>query len=67
MRSSFTPEEVTRIEDKAYEVGIRIGKLEERKRILNILSSQVCDCTTYCERLDVFMPQLLALIHKEDK
>ena len=39
MRSSFTPEEVTQIEDKAYEVGLRIGKHEERERIIRVLAT----------------------------
>lgn len=34
MRSSFTPEEVDRIENKAYEVGISVGERQERERIL---------------------------------
>ncbi len=37
MRDSFTPEEVSRIENKAYEVGIGIGASQERERIIAIL------------------------------
>lgn len=40
MRESFTPEEVTQIEDKAYEVGLRIGKHEERERIIALLEAE---------------------------
>lgn len=43
MRSSFTPEEVTRIEDKAYEVGINIGVHQERIRILTLLEEWLND------------------------
>jgi hypothetical protein len=47
MRESFTPEEVTRIEDKAYEVGMNIGKLNERERILAIWDAEMqCPCET---------------------
>lgn len=43
MRDSFTPEEVTRIEDKAYEVGIRVGTHQERIRILTLLEEWLTD------------------------
>lgn len=39
MRDSFTPEEVTRIEDKAYEVGVGIGASQERERIIALLET----------------------------
>lgn len=39
MRSSFKPEEVDRIEMKAYEVGISVGEFQERERIIAILES----------------------------
>lgn len=37
MRDSFTPEEVDRIENTAYEVGVKIGVTQERERIIAIL------------------------------
>ena len=37
MRDSFTPEEVDRIENKAYEVGVGIGVTQERERIIALL------------------------------
>jgi hypothetical protein len=43
MRSSYTPKEVTHIEDKAYEVGIRIGTQQERLRILTLLEEWLND------------------------
>ena len=67
MRSSFNPEEVTQIEDKAYEVGVRIGRSEEQSRILDILSAQACNCTTYCDKIDMSFSTLIALIRGENK
>jgi hypothetical protein len=43
MRESFTPEEVDRIEAKAYEVGVGIGASQERTRILALLEGWVSD------------------------
>lgn len=43
MRSSYTPEEVARIEDKAYEVGVSIGTNQERARILTLLEEWLND------------------------
>ena len=43
MRKSFTPKEVSKIEDKAYEVGIQIGTQKERIRILKILEEWLND------------------------
>lgn len=40
MRDSFTPEEVDRIENKAYEVGVGIGVSQERKRIIALLEEE---------------------------
>jgi hypothetical protein len=37
LRDSFTPEEVDRIENTAYEVGVKIGVTQERERIIAIL------------------------------
>ena len=39
MRDSFTPEEVDRIEEKAYEVGVGIGASQERERIISLLKT----------------------------
>jgi len=39
MRDSFTPEEVDRIENKAYEVGVGIGASQERERIIALLEA----------------------------
>ena len=43
MRESFTPEEVDRIENKAYEVGVGIGASQERERIITLLEAWVAD------------------------
>ncbi|NBR24513.1 MAG: hypothetical protein EBU08_12225 [Micrococcales bacterium] len=40
MRESFTPEEVDRIEEKAYEVGVGIGATQERERIIALLEHE---------------------------
>ena len=40
MRDLFTPEEVDRIENKAYEVGVGIGASQERERILALLEHE---------------------------
>jgi len=45
MRSSFTPEEVDQIEEKAYEVGERIGRRLERERIVALLKQHLCTFT----------------------
>ena len=62
MRDFFTPEEVTRIEDKAYEVGVSVGEYKERVRMLDIIASQVCDCTLGCGRLDTTVEKMISLI-----
>lgn len=50
MRSSFTPEEVDRIENKAYEVGVGVGEFQERKRILEAIGTCPCNCPQdHCE------------------
>jgi hypothetical protein len=43
MKSSFTPEEVAQIEDKAYKAGVSVGTHEERLRILVILDKWLND------------------------
>jgi hypothetical protein len=43
MRDSFTPEEVDRIENTAFEVGFRIGGSQERSRILALLEARLND------------------------
>ena len=40
MRESFTPEEVNRIENNAYEVGVGIGASQERERIIALLQKE---------------------------
>jgi len=40
MRDSFTPEEVDRIAEKAYEVGVGIGASQERERIIALLEHE---------------------------
>ena len=61
MRESFTPEEVTRIEDKAYEVGMSIGKMNERDRILALWDAEMgCPC-------EEAMQHLALLIKRENK
>lgn len=67
MRDSFTPEEVTRIEDKAYEVGVSVGEYKERIRILDIVASQICDCTLDCGRLDTTVEKMISLIKEENE
>jgi hypothetical protein len=62
MRDSFTPEEVTRIEEKAYEVGVGIGASQERERIIALLEARrydlaSClkddDCAVRADAIDV--------------
>jgi hypothetical protein len=43
MRKSFTAKEISKIEDKACEVGIRIGTQQERIRILILLEEWLAD------------------------
>lgn len=43
VRDSFTPQEVNRIENKAYEVGFSVGAHEERLRILTLLEEWLAD------------------------
>lgn len=43
MRKSFTAKEISKIEDKACEVGIRIGTQQERIRILILLEEWIAD------------------------
>lgn len=63
MRESFTPEEVTQIEDKAYEVGEIIGRRLERKRIVALLEAELYSCSK-CDRDGA---SLIALIKGENK
>jgi hypothetical protein len=67
MRSLFTPEEVARIEDKAYKVGVDIGVHQERLRILKIIESQLCTCVPDCDMVDIYGPQLIELIKEKNK
>lgn len=39
MRTSFAPEEVDKIENSAYDLGMSIGAHQERERILLLLKS----------------------------
>ena len=48
MKTSYTPEEVSKIEDAAYENGRAVGAHEEYKRIMHLIdnleeSSAVCN------------------------
>jgi hypothetical protein len=43
MRKLFTAKEISKIEDKACEVGIRIGTQQERVRILILLEEWAVD------------------------
>ena len=38
MKTSFTPEEVNRIEEEAYRFGIAVGEHTERSRIMELIS-----------------------------
>lgn len=67
MRDFFTPQEVTRIEDKAYEVGVTVGEYKERLRILDLVASQICDCTLDCGRLDTTVEKMINLIKGENE
>ena len=62
MRDSFTPEEVDRIEEKAYEVGVGIGASQERERIIALLEEH--RAIGYEE--DITHDKLLALIKGEN-
>jgi hypothetical protein len=44
---------------------MEVGALRERERILDLVSSQVCDCTPDCGRLDTTVEKVINLI-KED-
>lgn len=55
MTDFFTPEEMEKIENESYEVGIIVGRGTERKRIVELLNLEVsewlshdgeCDCKT---------------------
>lgn len=39
----------------------------ERDRIINVLREQACDCTAYCDKIDVHLPALVALIKGKQK
>jgi len=67
MRDSFTPEEVDRIENKAYEVGVNIGTYQERLRILKIIEDQLCTCSDNCGMIDMYGPTLITLIEEKNK
>lgn len=43
MKTSFTPEEVSAIEDNAYDLGIVIGAREERERIIALIKPLGCE------------------------
>ena len=38
MKKSFTPEEVNKIEEEAYRLGIAVGEHTERSRIMELIS-----------------------------
>ncbi len=40
MRSEITPEEVSKIEHRAYNLGVGVGEVQERKRIIALLTEQ---------------------------
>ena len=70
MRDSFTPEEVARIENKAYEVGIGIGVRQERERIIALLEGMVGNMDgNYSSPKEVYGAVLdaIALIKGENK
>ena len=41
---------------------MEVGALRERERILEVLTSQICDCSPNCDRIDTYATQLIALI-----
>ena len=68
MRDSFTPEEVDRIEDKAYEVGVGIGASQERERIKVNIEKRIeelssCnkddDCAKIADYIESYLPEWL--------
>jgi len=68
MRDSFTPEEVDRIENKAYEVGVGIGASQERERIIALLKTYDFGPTTIPSvlRWNKNLRHILKLIKGED-
>ncbi|CAB4128558.1 hypothetical protein UFOVP111_43 [uncultured Caudovirales phage] len=44
---------------------MEVGALRERERILAALSSQICDCSEDCDRIDIHAPQLISLIKND--
>lgn len=76
MRDSFTPEEVDRIENKAYEVGVGIGASQERERIIALLETlniHCIDCMSEqfdelgLPKAEYTIDRLIALIKGENK
>ena len=65
MREAFTPEEVTRIENKSYEVGVGIGASQERERITALIETLKCGCGGECDMIEVRFNKLIALIKGE--
>ena len=66
MRESFTPEEVDRIENKAYEVGVGIGTSQERERIRARIIARIeelrsCnkddDCAKIADSIESYLPE----------
>ena len=39
MKKTFTPEEVDKIENQAYETGLAVGKYAEQKRLIDLIES----------------------------
>jgi hypothetical protein len=66
MRNSFTPEEVDRIENKAYEVGVGIGASQERERVTALIETLKCGCGGECDMIEVRFNKLIALIKGEN-
>jgi hypothetical protein len=45
---------------------IRTGAQQERERILEVVTSQGCDCNPDCDRIDMSLTQLVALIKGDE-
>jgi hypothetical protein len=39
VKISYTPEEVTKIENKAYEAGLAVGRYSEQKKLIDLIES----------------------------
>jgi hypothetical protein len=46
MKKTFTAEEVTQIENQAYETGLAVGKYSEQKKLIDLVESMDQSTTT---------------------